>query len=153
EKFGLPEVSPYVTKTEVQLRMAGLEYEKRLARPQEGPKGQVPFIDDDGRLIGDSAFIRMHIEQEYGVDFDRGLTPYGRATAMAIEMMVDRELCPAVMYFRWLVPANFEKGPATFFAHMPEETRAQFKADLLERVRANFVARGIARHSEDEIIA
>ena len=29
EGFGLPEISPYVTKTEVQLRMANLRYEKR----------------------------------------------------------------------------------------------------------------------------
>src|SRR5690242_2939449 len=52
--FGLPEASPYVTKTEVHLRMAGLAYDKRRANPSEGPKGQVPFIDDGGRLIGDS---------------------------------------------------------------------------------------------------
>ena len=32
EGFGLPEISPYVTKTEVQLRMAGLPYEKRVGR-------------------------------------------------------------------------------------------------------------------------
>src|SRR4029077_5478128 len=35
EGFGLPEVSPYVTKTEVQLKMAGLGYAKAKAGPQD----------------------------------------------------------------------------------------------------------------------
>ena len=40
--FGLPEISPYVTKTEVQLRMAGVTYVKQKARPDTSPKGQLP---------------------------------------------------------------------------------------------------------------
>ena len=31
--FGLPEISPFVTKTEVQLKMAGLAYTKEKAMP------------------------------------------------------------------------------------------------------------------------
>lgn len=149
--FGLPEVSPYVTKTEVHLRMAGLVYEKHPANPAQAPKGQLPFIGDGGKLIGDSTFIRMHIEREYGIDFDAGLSPLERATALAIELMVDRELAPAFTYFRWLVPANFEKGPAHFFNGAPAEQREAIKKDVLERVRASFLARGIARHREEEI--
>ena len=42
--FGLPEVSPYVTKTEVQLKMAGIPYVKAFAQPDASPKGQLPFI-------------------------------------------------------------------------------------------------------------
>ena len=149
--FGLPEVSPYVTKTEVHLRMAGLAYEKHPSNPVLAPKGQLPFIDDGGKLIGDSSFIRMHLESEHGIDFDAGLSPLERATALAIELMVDRELAPAFTYFRWLVPANFEKGPAQFFNGAPPEQREAIKKDVLERVRAGFLARGIARHSEEEI--
>jgi hypothetical protein len=35
--FGLPEISPFVTKTEVQLKMAGLLYRKERARPTASP--------------------------------------------------------------------------------------------------------------------
>ena len=131
--------------------MAGIAYEKHFGNPAQAPKGQLPFIEDGGHLIGDSTFICMHIESEYGIDFDDGLSPVERATALAIELMVDRELAPAFTYFRWLVPANFEKGPAHFFNGAPPEQRDAIKKDVLERVRANFLARGIARHSEDEI--
>lgn len=37
EGFGLPEVSPFVTKTEVQLKMAGLAYRKVFALPDSSP--------------------------------------------------------------------------------------------------------------------
>ena len=37
--FGLPELSPYVTKTEVQLKMAGLVYRKERATPKEFAEG------------------------------------------------------------------------------------------------------------------
>ena len=36
--FGLPEISPFVTKTEVQLRMAGLAYRKERAMPPASPR-------------------------------------------------------------------------------------------------------------------
>ncbi|MCR5878334.1 glutathione S-transferase N-terminal domain-containing protein [Phenylobacterium sp. J367] len=70
--FGLPQVSPYVSKTEIQLKMAGLAYEARDAMPEESPKGQIPFIDDGEVRVADSTFIRMHLERTYGVDFDEG---------------------------------------------------------------------------------
>src|SRR5208282_752494 len=77
--FGLPEISPYVTKIEVQLNMAGLAYRKERATPKDSPKGQVPFIDDDGERIADSTFIRAHIERKYGVDLDEVLDSRARA--------------------------------------------------------------------------
>src|SRR6202790_4429473 len=68
--FGLPEISAFVTKTEVQLKMAGLAYRKERAMPPASPKGQLPYILDEGERIADSTFIRAHIEGKYGFDFD-----------------------------------------------------------------------------------
>ncbi len=150
--WGLPEISPFVSKTEVHLQMAGLACTKREGHPEQSPKGQIPYIDDGGCLIGDSTFIRFHIAREYGVDLDHGLTPLERAQAMAIEMMVEHELAPAVGYFRWLIPSNFERGPGTWFDGAPAHAREDLKAGLLEEVRKVMIARGIARHSEDEIV-
>ena len=79
--FGLPEASPYVTKTEIQLRMAGLPYVKEVASPDTSPKGQLPWIDDDGTKVADSTFIRTYLELTYGLDFDEALTPVERAQA------------------------------------------------------------------------
>ena len=102
--FGLPETSPYVTKTEVQLRMAGLDFRKEQAFPDQSPKGQLPFIDDDGELIADSAFIRAHIERKYGVDLDVGLNPRRRAEACAIERMIENHFGWTVGHSRFFIP-------------------------------------------------
>jgi len=151
--FGLPEVSPYVTKTEVQLKMAGLAYRKQQAMPDTSPKGQLPYIDDDGEKVADSNFIRAHIERKYGFDFDAGLAPAERAQSWAIERMIENHFGWTSSYARWMLPENFEKGPAHFFDHAPEAIRAKLREDVQNRVAANLKAVGIGRHSPEEILA
>jgi glutathione S-transferase len=151
--FGLPEIGPYVTKTEVQLKMAGLAYRKQGASPDQSPKGQIPFIEADGERIADSTFIRGYIERTFGVDFDEGLDARQRAEAWTIERMVENQLCWVGSYARWLIPANFEKGPARFFDGAPEAIRDQLKCDVLDKVRASMVAMGVGRHTDPEIVA
>src|SRR3979490_2995880 len=90
--FGLPEISPFVTKTEVQLNMAGLAYRKEKAMPPSSPKGQLPYIEDDGERIADSTFIRAHIEGKYGFDFDAPLNLQQRAQAWAFERMIEHHV-------------------------------------------------------------
>jgi glutathione S-transferase len=149
--FGLPEASPYVTKTEVQLKMAGLAYRKQAAVPMDGPKGKMPWIDDAGEIIGDSHFIRRHIEQKYGFDFDAGLNDRQRAFAWTVERMLEDHLAWASGYFRWLVPANFAKGPAHFVDRAPEAMRAQLREELLARVTETYRMQGIGRHQDQEV--
>jgi hypothetical protein len=111
--FGLPEKSPFVTKTEVQLKMAGLAYRKDRAMPPASPKGQLPYIVDEAETIADSTFIRAHIEGKYGFDFDAPLSLQQRAQAWAFERMIEHHV-----YWRWSVPAGsmrttLPRGPRT----------------------------------------
>ncbi|MBS0517203.1 MAG: glutathione S-transferase family protein [Proteobacteria bacterium] len=142
--FDLPEVSPFVTKTEVQLKMAGLPYTKERSRPDASPKGQLPFISDDGVPVADSTFIRAHIEKKYGIDLDRGLDVRQRAEAWAIERMIEHHLNPAMAYARWLLPENFDKGPGRLL--IPPSAHEE----VLGRVAAAMKAQGIARHTPPE---
>ena len=146
--FDLPDPSPFVVKTLVQLMMAKLPFERSFGTPQQAPKGKVPFIDDDGQKIGDSTFIRAHIERKYGVDLDRGLSPEQRAQSWAIERMLEDHLYFALVHMRWMDDANFEKGPSHFFDRSPPGT-ARIARD---NVRATLNAHGIGRHSPDEIV-
>lgn len=123
EDFGLPEISPYVTKTEVQLRMTGVAYVKSSAAPMASPKGQLPWIEDDGEAIADSHFIRLHLERKYGVDFDEGLNAGERAQAWAIERMVEN-------HFGWAM-----------------------RDEALRQVGDSVRAVGIGRYSEAEVLA
>ena len=73
--FGLPEISPFVTKTEVQLKMAGLSYRKERAMPPASPKGQLPFVEDDGMKVESATFTSSSSMN--------GSCPLGEAGGMA----------------------------------------------------------------------
>lgn len=152
EGFGLPEVSPYVMKTEVQLKMARLPYRKAAGNLEAAPKRKIPYLDDEG-VVADSTFIRAHVERKYGVDLDHGLSPRQRAEAWAIERMLEDHLGWMITYWRWLTPENFAKGPARFFDGAPEAIRENLRAEVQERVRATFYNQGTGRHTPDEITA
>src|ERR1700756_2269086 len=148
--FGLPEISPFVTKTEVQLKMAALASRKARAMPPASPKGQLPFIDDDGQAVADSTFIRAHIERKYGFDFDAGLSREARAQAWAFERMIEHHVYWALVGARWVDPENFAKGPAHFFDGAPEDRRERLREDAQFRVAENYLLSGLGRHAPDD---
>lgn len=152
ENFGLPEVSPYVTKAEIQLKLAGLDYQKAPAAPDTSPKGQLPWIDDDGQAVADSTFIRAHLEKKYGFDLDAHLSPVQRAQAWAVERMLENQFAWTWVRDRWLVPENFAKGPAHFFDAVPEAFREQVRTEVQGRVAANIMAVGVGRHTDQEVL-
>ena len=149
--FGLPDTSPFVLKTEVQLKMAGLVYQRESTIPPLAPKGKVPYIVDDGEVVPDSTFIRAHIERKYGIDLDEGLDARQRAEAWAIERLLEDHLYFAMVWFRWIVPENFAKGPARFADGAPEEEREALRRELQTRKDADLRSHGIGRHKPEEI--
>lgn len=151
--FGMPETSPFVIKTEVQLKMAGLAYARESTIPPLAPKGKVPYLVDDGEVVCDSTFIRAHIERKYGVDLDEGLDARQRAESWAIERMLEDHLYFAMVWFRWIVPENFAKGPAQFANRAPEEEREQLRREMQTRKDGELRGHGIGRHAAGEIAA
>jgi glutathione S-transferase len=148
--FGLPEISPFVTKTEVHLKMAGLAYRKEKAMPPASPKGQLPYILDEGERIADSTFIRAHIEGKYGFDFDAPLSLQARAQAWALERMIEHHVHSALIGSRWVDADNFAKGPSHLFDGAPEHLREKLREDAQFRVAENYLLSGLGRHAPDE---
>src|ERR1700756_2177912 len=148
--FGLPEISPFVTKTEVQLKMAGLGYVKQKAMPNTSPKGQLPYIMDGAEAVADSTFIRAHIEGKYGFDFDAPLNLQQRAQAWAFERMIEPHVYWALIGARWVDDENFAKGPAHFFDGAPEHRREKLREDAQFRVAENYLLSGLGRHAPDD---
>lgn len=146
--WGQPDPSPYVIKTETQLKIAGLPYEKSYSGFPNAPKGKQPYIADEGEIVADSTFIRAHIEKKYGVDFDVGLSDRQRAEAWALERMLEDHLYWALVYFRWAVEENFWKGPgAVFFGDAPKEVRAGARQRVVDVLHGQ----GLGRHSVEEV--
>ena len=151
--FGLPDPSPFVTKAEVLLKMAGLAYQTDPTGFRRAPKGKLPYIDDDGERIADSTFIRWHLEKKYDVDFESGLSVEQRAICWAFEKMVEDHLYWALVDARWSDDANFAKGPSEFFRKIPAPVRPFMIAFIRRQVRRALYGQGMGRHTPVEIIA
>ena len=149
--FGLPDPSPFVTKVEVLLKMAGLEFRTAANGLRRAPKRKLPYIDDAGTIIADSTFIRWHIEKKYGFDFDRDLSSEERAVAWAFEKMAEEHLYWAIVHSRWMDNGNFDKGPRQFFKSVPAPLRPLVIAIIRRKVRSALYAQGFGRHSGDEV--
>ena len=148
--FGLPDPSPFVVKTEVLLKLAGLDYSRAEGNLGKAPKGKLPFIDDDGTIVADSTLIRLHLEKTRGIDFDKGLTPEQKGVAWAFEKLLEDHLYWIVMHERWMDPANFDRGPRKFFDKVPAPLRPIVVAMVKRQVKGNLRAQGLGRHTADE---
>lgn len=149
--FGLPQASPFVMKTEVQLKMAEIPYRLERGSRDDGPKGKIPYIVEADHKLGDSTFIREHIERTYGIDLDRGLTADMRARSWAIERMLEDHLYWALVHNRWMDDANFAAGPAHFFDTLPIAVRENVRAEARRRVGDMLYGHGLGRHSPEEV--
>jgi glutathione S-transferase len=149
--FGLPDPSPFCIKVMVLLKMANLAYEvEEVTNPGKGPKGKLPAIEDDGRLIGDSEIIRWHLETKYGVDFDKGLGERERAQAHAFCRMLEERTYWIEVYNRWLEPEHFALLKAAFFAKLPPVVGPIVTRLIQRKVRRSLLAQGVGRHAAEE---
>jgi glutathione S-transferase len=148
--FGLPSPSPFVLKCDVQLQMLGVPFTRAIADLESVPKHKAPYVEDDGRIIEDSTFIRFYFEQKLGVDLDQGMTPAERGAAWGIERMLEDRLNLIMASERWMVDANFDKGPRQFFAGVPEPAQSALCKELREQLHTMMVKHGIGRHSREE---
>jgi glutathione S-transferase len=151
--FGLPDPSPFVTKAEVLLKMAGLAYRIDNTGFRRAPKGKLPYIDDDGERIADSTFIRWHLENKYHIDFEKGLSAEQRAVGWAFEKMAEDNLYWALVDARWFDEPNFAKGPREFFRKIPAPVRPLLIAFIRRQLKRTLYGQGMGRHNRAEIVA
>ncbi len=152
--FGLTDPSPFVTKTEVLLKMAGLAYvfSKTDGKGMgKAPKGKIPYITDASEKVADSTFIRWHIEKKYGTDFSGGYSSAELGSAWAFEKLCEDHLYWALVDSRWMVPGNFDKGPAHFFKEAPALIRPLIIRMVKKKVARNLHGQGFGRHERSEI--
>jgi len=148
--FDSPSPSPFVMKTDIQLQMLGVTFDRAIANLESVAKNKAPYVEDDGAIIEDSSFIRFHFERKLGKDLDEGLTQAQRGQAWAVERMLEDRLNLIMVHERWLDDANFNKGPRMFFMGVPEAARQQVCDGARNDLKAMMQGHGIGRHSREE---
>jgi glutathione S-transferase len=101
ELFGVADNNGYGLKVFAFLKLTGLPFEhEHIFDASNAPRGQLPYIVDDGATIGDSETIIAHLTRRYRLTIDDGLTDMQRDTRHLITRMLD-DLYWVMSYSRW----------------------------------------------------
>ncbi|RTL93558.1 glutathione S-transferase family protein [Ancylobacter aquaticus] len=120
--FNAADNNGYGLKIFAYLRLAGLPFEHRhVVDASSAPRGQLPYILDEGEVIGDSETIIAHLESRQGAALDAGLTRAQRDTALLVTRMLD-DLYWVMSYSRWKDPAFWPAFQAAMQREHPELT-------------------------------
>jgi glutathione S-transferase len=150
--LGVMNASPFCMKVEVFLKLAGLEYRVLDAGPPRQPKGKLPVVRDEGRVVPDSEAIVAHLQRAH-----RGRIPAALAASEAprhllLRRLVEEHLYWVAMYFRWSEDTGWAHTRG-FFAAVPAPLRGLVATLVRRKVRRDLFGQGIGRHSRDEIAA
>jgi glutathione S-transferase len=99
--FGVADNNPYGLKIFAFLKLCNLLFQhKHILDPKDAPRGQLPYIADDGACIGDSDKIVSHLTEKYELPIDSALTDSQRDTDLMVRRMLD-DLYWVMSYSRW----------------------------------------------------
>ncbi len=157
--WGLPDISPYVTKLVNYMTFAGLDYTWKpqdLARlDEDSPFGKLPYIvDEDGTKVGDSNRIIIYLKHEYGDPLDGDQSPAEAAQALAFNRLVEEHLYwSGVIQPRWRYEDDFEIYIPYIVqgADVGPELRAALMA-FRDRILEEFNGQGMGRRPDDEVL-
>ena len=99
--FGVADNNGYGLKVYAFLKLAGVPFiHEHIFDASAAPRGQLPYIVDDGETIGDSEAIIAHLIRQKSLSIDAALTPSQRDTDLLITRMLD-DLYWVMSYSRW----------------------------------------------------
>lgn len=147
-------VSPFGLKLEAWLRLADIPYTVEPSTSlSKAPKGKLPYIRDDGRLIGDTTLIIEHLKATRGIDPDAGLSPRDRAEALALQRLLEEHFYFALVYSRWIDEAGWATLAPAFFGRLHFPVSRLAAGHYRRRVQRILQAQGMGRHRPSEIYA
>ena len=149
--FGLPDNNPFGLKVETFLRLAKVDFEPRnILDTKDAPRGQLPYIDDNGKIITESNYIIQYISEKYHVVMDNDLTPQQTTVQFFITRMLDNHLYWVMSYSRWQDERFWPLFKAEFQRHFPDVSES-----ALEKVRQNNMEKyryqGIGRYDPKDV--
>jgi len=152
--WGLPSVSPFCLKLDAYLRMAALPHVAKVAAtPFAAPKRKAPWIEHEGKAIGDSGFIIDYLNTRFSIDLNAGLTGEQRAAAHALRRLIEENLYWSMVFDRWVVEPNWALFRNVVLGGVPAPARLLIAPIARRGVRQQLRGHGIGVHSRDEIHA
>ena len=148
----IPSASPFCFKLEAYLRMTKREF--RTVAPKlsnKAPKGKLPYIEDNGRLIADSGFVIEYLKKTYGDPLDSDMSAPDQAIAHAFRRMFEENFYWAMVHARWLDESNWAETKRQIFGDMPLLMRLIGPGFARKGLKKQIMGHGMGRHGQDEI--
>jgi glutathione S-transferase len=152
ELFGVADNNGYGLKVFAFLRLNGVPFRhEHIFDTSAAPRGQLPYLVDDGETIGDSDAIIAHLVRKYRLTIDDGLTAAQRDTDHLITRMLD-DLYWVMSYSRWKDERFWPAFRDALMREHPSLTEAGLrKAQEFNFQRYHF--QGIGRYAPDAAYA
>jgi glutathione S-transferase len=149
---GVADNNGYGLKVFAFLRLSGLPFtHEHVFGASTAPRGQLPYIIDDGEAIGDSDTILAHLIRKYRLTTDDGLTVEQHDTNHMITRILD-DLYWVMSYSRWKDERFWPIFQELFTREHPSLT-----ADALAKAREynsrRYYFQGIGRYEPDAAYA
>jgi glutathione S-transferase len=152
--WGLPSISPFCLKLDIYLRIVDIPFQTVVdATPFRGPKGKLPWVEHEGKKIGDSGFIIEYLEKRFGRDANAGLSAAERAVSLSLRRLIEENLYWTMVYDRWMVDANWRSFRDVVLGGVPIPLRQVIAPVARRGVRRQLQGHGMGRHSQEEIHA
>jgi len=99
--FGLEDNNPYGLKVYAFLKLCGLPFNHEHGIDvSAAPRGQLPYLTDNGLPLGDSDAIIGYLKRQYALSIDAALNPAQRMQDLMIRRTLD-DLYWVMSYSRW----------------------------------------------------
>jgi glutathione S-transferase len=160
--WGLSDISPFCSKAETYLRMAGWQYQTQVGNSRKAPKQKLPYIDHDGHQVCDSneiiTYLEAHPKRPLAQPLDAGLSPKDLAASRALQSMLEEHLYYVNMWRRWVDPSgwgHYQPVMAEFVGKLgiPAFMGKTVSGMLRKQIIKVLNAQGTGRHSPQEINA
>lgn len=150
--WGVANVSPFCLKLETYLRMTGVPYTARVADFRKAPKGKIPFIEEEGRVLGDSQLIIEHFKHKHGDTLDARLSQEDMAKGHMLRRMLEESTYWHIVHERWAREEGWRSYKPIFLAIFPPVVGQVVVPAIRRKVIQALRAHGLGRHQPEEIL-
>ena len=151
--WGTPNLSPFCVKLECYLRVAEVPYKLAPMSRSQAPKGKIPYVQLDGRFVGDSQLIIEELERRLAAagkqPLDAGLSAREVAIARFVRRGIEEGFYFIGMYLRWKPDDAYAATREEFKKFVPGFVVPLVRRDILKKLHHQ----GTGRHSLDEVTA
>lgn len=151
ELFGLPDNNPFGLKVDTFLRLTKIPYNiEHIVDTKYAPRNQLPYLIDDGLIMGDSNKMIDYLTQKYHISLDSDLSEQQKIISFLIMRMLDTHLYWIMSYSRWQDPQFWPLFRMAFLTYFPQLTEDDLEAPRKHNLE-KYHYQGIGRYEPKDI--